>query len=315
MSFTNQVIPIIYNVPVISPESIIPSHNKPIYCVKFSEDGDYCMTGSQDNIIKLFNPLKKQMIKSYENIHNNDVLDISISKDKTKFSSVGLDKYVFLTDSIKCSVLRRFNGHLDRINSICFNFDESILISGSHDCSVRLWDLKSQTREPIQTFIDAGDSVSKVISTTNQIISISIDGFIRVYDIRVGKMMKYNLMVSLNGIDISSDGNIVCVSGVDDCLRLIEINTGTILKVFAGLHKSKNYSKTVKFSKNDNGVFVTSENNDIVYYDLMDEKKDKIFRGHKKASSGFDINSKRQNISISGGFDGNIILWDLNKDN
>jgi mitogen-activated protein kinase organizer 1 len=324
MSFSNNhlIIPIIYNVPIINPISSIKNNDKDIkdktkdkaiYVIKFSNDGDYCMTGSQEKSIKLYNPFKKQLIKSYDNIHNNDVLDLTIAKDNTKFASVGLDKSVYLTDSIKCTVLRRFNGHLDRINSINFNNDESILLSGSHDCSVRLWDLKSHSREPIQTLIDSSDSISRVLCNDNQITSISVDGNLRIYDIRIGKLLKYNLNVTLNGIDISSDGNYYCISGIDDCIRFIEISSGKILKVFAGLHKSKNYSKVVKFSQNDSGVFITSENNDIVYYDLVDEKKDKIFRGHTKISSGFDINLKKDGIGISSGFDGNIFLWNFDK--
>jgi len=225
---------------------------------------------------------------------------------------VGIDKQVFLTDSIKCNVLRRFPGHLHTINSICFNADESVLVSGSYDCSVRIWDLKSQNREPIQTLLDAKDSISKVIALQEKIISISIDGGLRIYDIRMGHMIKDDLEISLNGIDNSHDEKFLGISGTDDCLRLMESETGQIIKVFAGLHKSKNYAKTVKFSKENDGIFISSENNDVVFYDLVDEKKDKILRGHSKVTSGLDIHPKDKNLLVTCGFDCNIMLWDLN---
>jgi len=308
-----QVFPFVYNVPLLKPKTIISGHKLPIYCVKFSEDGDYCLSGSQDKSIKLWNPFKSLLIKSYDNIHSNDVLDVAISKDNTKFASVGIDKQVFLTDSIKCNVLRRFVGHLHTINSICFNFDESVLISGGSDCSVRIWDLKSQNREPIQTLLDSKDSISKVIALNEKIISISIDGCLRIYDIRIGSMIKDDMEISLNGIDKSNDEKFFCISGTDDCLRLMESETGQIIKVFAGLHKSKNYNKAVKFSKENDGVFITSENNDVVFYDLVDEKKDRILRGHEKVSSGLDIHPKDKNLIVSCGFDCKIMLWELNQ--
>ncbi len=313
-STSSQISPFIYNVPLLKPKNIINNaHKHPIYCIKFSQDGDYCLSGSQDKSIKLYNPLKNLLIKSYDNIHSNDVLDLVITKDNTKFASVGVDKQVFLTDSIKCNILRRFPGHLSTINSVCFNSDESILVTGSNDFSVRIWDLKSQNREPIQTILDAKDSISKVLCLSEKIISISIDGHLRMYDIRYGNMIKDNLEISLNGIDCSQDEKFLCISGTDDCLRLMECETGQIIKVFAGLHRSKNYVKTVKFSKENDGVYVTSENNDIAFYDLVNEKKDRILRGHSKISSGFDINPKEKNLLISCGFDCNILLWDMNQ--
>lgn len=310
----NQIFPYLYNVPLLKPKNIIKeAHKNPIYCVKFSNDGDYCLSGSQDRTIKLWNPFKELLIRTYDKIHSNDVLDIAIAKDNTKFASVGLDKQVFLTDSIKCNLLRRFPGHLQRINSVCFDSDESLLISGSYDCSVKIWDLKSQNRDPIQTLSEAKDSISKVFALKEKIISISIDGSLRIYDIRMGSMIRDDQGVSLNGMDVSNDEKFYCISGTDDCLRLIEDSTGEIIKVFAGLHKSQHYAKAIKFSSDNFGVFTTSENNDIVYYDLVDEKKDKILRGHSKNSSGLDIHPKDKNILITSGFDCNLILWDLNQ--
>lgn len=310
-----EFLPILYNVPIIYPETIIESSKRAIYSIKFSFDGEHCMTTSQDFSVKLYNPFKKLLIKSYEKIHNNEILDICIFKDNSKFSSVGLEKQIFLTDTIKSSLIRKFYGHLDRVNSICTNFEETILVSGSQDCSVRIWDLKTQSKEPIQTLIDATDSISKVLCTQNNILSISLDGCLRIYDIRMGKNYKYDMKVSLNGFDISKDNNFLCLSGIDDCVRLLEIKSGKILKVFTGLHKSKNYSKVVKFSNDNKGIYVTSENNDIIYYDLIDEKKDKILRGHSNISSGFDINIRKEDIGISSGFDGKILLWNLNLNN
>ena len=75
-------------------------HKSSVYVVKFSKDGEYVLSGSQDRTIKLWNPYKGFLIKSYD-IHSQDVLDIAIFQDNTKFSSVGLDKQVYLIDSIK----------------------------------------------------------------------------------------------------------------------------------------------------------------------------------------------------------------------
>ena len=163
-------------------------HNSYVYVVKFSKDGDYIMSGSQDRSIKLWNPTKKLLIKSYENIHSQDVLDLAITQDNTKFSSCGAEKQVYYNDANTGNVLRRFHGHTGRVNTIAFNPNESVLVSGSYDCTAKLWDLKSQSREPIQNLNHAKDSISKVLVLEDKILTASVDGCVRVYDIRMGSL-------------------------------------------------------------------------------------------------------------------------------
>lgn len=67
------------------------SHKGPVFVVKFNSnnqpnqqntynffegDGNYCMSGSQDRTIILWNPLKPVPIKTYSNAHNYEVYDI-----------------------------------------------------------------------------------------------------------------------------------------------------------------------------------------------------------------------------------------------
>lgn len=57
---------------------------------------------------------------------------------------------------------------------------------GSYDGTVRLWDLKSQSHKPLMVLSEAQDSISSVLVKDHQIIAGSIDGKVRVYDIRMG---------------------------------------------------------------------------------------------------------------------------------
>lgn len=61
-------------------------------------------------------------------------------------------------------------------------------MAGSFDSSVRLWDLKSQQRLPIQVLEHARDSVTSIIVTDHDIITGSVDGHVRWYDLRAGQL-------------------------------------------------------------------------------------------------------------------------------
>lgn len=75
-------------------------HTGPIYAAKFNNQGEYCMTGSEDRSVCLYNPSKNLMIKHYRNVHNYDVYSLDISNDNSKFISGGGDKNIILTDVI-----------------------------------------------------------------------------------------------------------------------------------------------------------------------------------------------------------------------
>ena len=64
--------------------------------------------------------------------------------------------------------------------------DGSVVVSGSYDATVRLWDCKSQSPKPIQVLEEAGDSVSSLHVVGHEIVTGSVDGKMRVYDLRMG---------------------------------------------------------------------------------------------------------------------------------
>jgi len=68
------------------------------------------------------------MIKNYKNIHNYDVYSVDISKDNSKFISGGGDKNIVLTDVIEAKFIRKYTGHTARINSVCFNPENNVIV-------------------------------------------------------------------------------------------------------------------------------------------------------------------------------------------
>ena len=63
---------------------------------------------------------------------------------------------------------------------------DGVVVSGSYDATVRLWDCKSQSTKPIQVLEEAGDSVSSLQVVGHEIVTGSVDGRMRVYDLRMG---------------------------------------------------------------------------------------------------------------------------------
>lgn len=152
-----------------------------------SVDGDYAITCGSDKSIKLWNPRKPLLLKTYSG-HGYEVMDARGSCDSSTIASGGMDKCVFLWDVSSGQVLRRYRAHASYVNCIQFNEESTIILSGSVDCSVKSWDCKSRSKEPVQVFDESKDSITSIAVSDHEIITGSLDGKVRRYDLRKGQL-------------------------------------------------------------------------------------------------------------------------------
>ena len=61
-----------------------------------------------------------------------------------------------------------------------------MVVSGSFDATVRIWDAKSQNSKPIQVLEEAKDSISTLQVLGWEITTGCVDGKLRIYDLRMG---------------------------------------------------------------------------------------------------------------------------------
>ena len=150
---------------------------------------------------------------------------------------------MFLWDVATAKTLRRFegrNGHTARVNAVTFaGVGDSVLITGSFDASVRIWDVKSQNAKPIMVLDEARDSVSCVLAGQRagrggefEIVSGSVDGKVRYYDLRMGRLETDVVGTSVTSLQRTRDGNGVLVGGLDSTLRLMDRDGGGLLKSY-----------------------------------------------------------------------------------
>ena len=66
-----------------------------VRAVRYSVDGNYCMTAGQDKTVKLWNPNKGSLLKTYSG-HGYEVLDVMGSCDNSQLVSCGLDKVMMI---------------------------------------------------------------------------------------------------------------------------------------------------------------------------------------------------------------------------
>ncbi|KAJ2901657.1 WD40 repeat-like protein [Zalerion maritima] len=236
--------------------------------------GTYILTGSSDRSIRLYNPSttvpvsatptssyirhndpaakhssqatsggipQGRLIATYTS-HAYSVLSLTVSSDNAHFASSGSDRAILLWDVAASagtsSPIRRIggaHGHSGRINAVAFaGENDSLLISGGFDTSVRIWDLKSNSARPVMVLDEARDAVQALAVRGCEILSGSVDGKVRSYDVRTGKVTADLVGSPITGLDLTRDGRSVLVSSLGEGVRLFDRADGTCLKTYKG---------------------------------------------------------------------------------
>ncbi|KAJ5165493.1 uncharacterized protein N7500_007323 [Penicillium coprophilum] len=224
------------------------SHGRPVNAVTFSSSGGtYVLTGSSDRAVHLSRAIPNNSdnitavettspIQKYE-AHGYSVLDIAVSSDNARFASVGGDRQVFLWDVEQGITTKRWSGHNSRVEAVQFAGDgDSVVVTGSADTTINLWDTRSTSYKPIQTLTEATDTVSSlhVHMGTYSIASGSYDGHARIYDVRTGKTTVDVLAHPVTSVRCSSDGNALLASTLDGYIRMLDRMDGKLLNAFGG---------------------------------------------------------------------------------
>ncbi|CAO1605928.1 hypothetical protein XANCAGTX0491_009431 [Xanthoria calcicola] len=293
--------------------SKLTGHGGAIHCLQYSSgQGQYLLTGSSDRSIRLYNPAKAStssigsgLVQTYS-AHGYEVLDISVTEDNARFASVGGDKQVFLWDVATARTLRRWSGHFGRVNCVGFGGEEgSVVFSGSFDATVRLWDCKSQSTKPIQVLEDSKDSVSSLHVLGYEIVTGSVDGKLRLYDLRMGMMYADTIGHPITSVQQTDDGNAVLVSTLDSFIRLMDKSNGQILQSYKG-HINTEYRIRSCLGLADSIVISGSEEGKIYVWDLLEGKLAETLTAHDgKVASAVSCCSPRKEWA-SAGNDGKI---------
>lgn len=305
----------------LTPLAQLSGHNGPVHALTFSAgSGQYILTGSQDRVVRLFNPATKRLIQSYR-AHGYEVLDLAVSEDNARFVSVGGDKTVFLWDVATAQTTRRFNGHAGRVNACAFGGEgESVVVTGSFDGTVRVWDAKSRSDRPIMTFGEAKDGVSSVAVAGGEVYAASIDGRVRVYDLAMGCVDVDVLGASVTSVTPTAAGDSYLASTLDSTARLMDRPSGKCLQSFSDTgFKNDTYRVRSCLAMADSCVISGSEDGSVCVWDVLTgDLKHRVWHrvdgvdgegsAKKQVVAAVAWNQLRKQWASAGG-DDEVVVW------
>jgi WD40 repeat protein len=115
--------------------------------VAFSPDGERLATGSEKNLVKVWDVRTGKVLQTLPG-HRGDVYTVAFSHDGRWIASGSEDSTVKIWDGRSGDLARTFRGHTGIVTSVAFSPDGRRLISGSRDGTVKVWDVSMLGEKP-----------------------------------------------------------------------------------------------------------------------------------------------------------------------
>ena len=192
-------------------------------------------------------------IQTYTDGHVHPIYALTTDRASTVLLSAS-ERTLLSTDLVTAQAKRRFWGHTARIEYVAclgggnssnddaaaYGLGEEIYASASYDSTIRLWDSRSRSNDPLMILTDAKDAVTCVAPAPNtgqgseaQIITSSVDGRMRTYDLRMARLITEDITsgeeecnrVPITSFSLSSCthgdyGSLVAASCLDGIIRI-----------------------------------------------------------------------------------------------
>lgn len=279
-------------------------HSEGVEIVVVTQDGQYLVSGGKDRTLKVWNLASGQIIHSI----GKSVTTLVITPDGQNIFSAGYDKNIDIWDLASGQLLRSvedwgdveslaltpsgdgiisgveyglhiwgwpivLEGHRDRVQAIAATPDGYKIVSGSRDCTIKVWSYGSSGG-----------------------FECSLEGHTK----------------KVNAITITQDGK-KAVSGSDDqSLKVWDLESGQLLQSMEGCHEAL-FAELRKPVTGPYDLYETRSRSDVYPFDVRtDEEKIEAQnkKGHTSQVVSVEVTPDGQKV-ISGSTDKIIKIWDL----
>lgn len=197
----------------------VAEHDEMVNVVCFSNNGNWLISGSNDNTFAVYDVKKGKEIKRIT-AHSIGVTDAVFTPDDAILITCGRDKQIKIWDVANWKLKKTLSGHQAQINSLCISPDASSFFSAADDGKIIKWSLKNFNEEKSQNAHDGrvisisiSENGSYLVSTSGDKISKS-SGNLKIWDIDLNMIYELNEETfAIQKARLSKKGSMVLYAG------------------------------------------------------------------------------------------------------
>ncbi|XP_023017348.1 serine-threonine kinase receptor-associated protein wmd [Leptinotarsa decemlineata] len=281
-------------------------HTRPVVHLDFSEvtdSGYYLISACKDGKPMLRQGDTGDWIGTFEG-HKGAVWGVALNADATRAASGAADFTGKVWDAISGEVLHSFQ-HNHIVKSVDFSRDSGMMVTGSNEKLVRIFDLNKPEASP-EVFSGHTSGIRHVLffRDDTHLVSCADDKTLRVWDRSTGKeVQKVDFSSSPNSMEISKDGSVLTVA-YSNRVAFLEAQTLTKIREFS-------VPSTVSSASlhPDKSIFVAGGEDLKVYkFDYTTGTEIESFKGHFGPVHCIKFSPDGE-LYASGSEDGTLRLW------
>jgi WD40 repeat protein len=297
--------------------SLVLTQSRRVEAIALSGDGKLLAAGDGEGTVTLWELPSGRELRTFVVPGRDKVVDLDLSPDGRSLATAGqwVDR-VFATDTGALKFEMR--GHEDATFRVRFSPDGSELVSGSPDCTVRIWNARNgKPRLVIPARPPDTPITSIAFSRDNAFEAVGrVDGVVRVWAGRGGGF-KYELRGHAGpvyALAFSTNGEWLCSASADRTVRVWDTAHGTISAIHPFFDRRDSMS-TVAFGGTE-GLLATAAgawsglgfDTDVTLWETHFDRPVRRLHGHS-ASVGAVAFVPGVDLLASAARDGTIKLW------
>ncbi|KAM6063286.1 autophagy-related protein 16-1 isoform 5-T5 [Chlamydotis macqueenii] len=263
---------------------VFDAHDGEVNAVQFSPGSRLLATGGMDRRVKLWEVLGDRC-EPKGSLSGSNAGITSIEFDSAgSYLLAASNDFASRIWTVDDNRLRHtLTGHSGKVLSAKFLLDNARIVSGSHDRTLKLWDLRSKVC--IKT-VFAGSSCNDIVCTEQCVMSGHFDKKIRFWDIRTESIVKeLELLGRITALDLNSERTELLTCSRDDLLRIIDLRVGAVKQTFSaqGFKCGSDWTRVV-FSPDGNYVAAGSADGALYIWNVLTGKLERTLAKHHSSS-------------------------------
>ncbi|KAM8953525.1 autophagy-related protein 16-1 isoform 2-T2 [Pelodytes ibericus] len=258
------------------------AHDGEVNAVRFGPGSKLLATGGMDRRVKLWEVIgDKCETKGSLTGSNAGITSIEFDSAGSYLLAASNDfaSRIWTVDDYR--LRHTLTGHSGKVLSAKFLLDNARIVSGSHDRTLKLWDLRSKVC--IKT-VFAGSSCNDIVCTEQCVMSGHFDKKVRFWDIRTETIVReLELQGRITALDLNPERTELLTCSRDDLIKIIDLRANAVRQTFSaqGFKCGSDWTRVI-FSPDGNYVAAGSAEGTLYFWNVLTGKVEKM---HSKQHS------------------------------